>query len=77
MAIVMVFVTTTVLAGWIFVFGCFGWIMWDMAFGGWRKPAGDDPPKPSKSTLFMCPACGDGPWHQSWGRICPNCSGAD
>lgn len=25
----------------------------------------------------MCPACGDGPYHKSWGNICPNCSGAD
>jgi hypothetical protein len=25
---------------------------------------------------FRC-GCGSGPWHITWGLICPNCSGAD
>lgn len=27
--------------------------------------------------FFKCRGCGDGPWHITWGGICPNCSGAD
>ena len=26
--------------------------------------------------VIKCSACGS-PYHKSWGRICPNCSGAD
>jgi hypothetical protein len=44
-------------------------------------PEDDEPysfePKSEPSDLFICPVCGTGPWHKAWGRICPNCSGAD
>lgn len=26
--------------------------------------------------FFKC-SCGSGPWHITWGGICPDCSGAD
>lgn len=29
------------------------------------------------SELYFCRECGSGPWHQSWGKPCPNCTGAD
>jgi len=27
--------------------------------------------------LYFCRECGSGPWHKSWGKPCPNCTGAD
>jgi hypothetical protein len=34
------------------------------------------PPKPARSPMKVCKGCGD-TYHEDWGWICPNCSGAD
>lgn len=55
---------------------------------GWRKPharAGEGASIEEvrqdaalcPEEYFICKACDGGPWHVSWGGICPNCSGAD
>ena len=35
-----------------------------------------DRPAPEHNPMRICKGCGD-VYHESWGRICPNCSGAD
>lgn len=34
------------------------------------------PPKPTPYELLNCFICGDA-YHEGWGDMCPNCSGAD
>ena len=35
-----------------------------------------DPAKPAHNPIRKCKGCGDD-YHEDWGRLCPNCSGAD
>ena len=48
----------------------------------WSRLERDEPydtakPHPTLGETFICRGCGTGPWHKSWGRFCPNCTGAD
>lgn len=43
-------------------------------YAGQKEPHQEEK---SAKGLFICPECKTGPWHKSWGDLCPNCSGAD
>ena len=46
---------------------------------GLLKPQTDEKPDAAErfpQEYFKCRACNTGPWHITWGAICPNCSGA-
>lgn len=43
----------------------------------WARASAKPPaPKPPRSPMRACKGCGD-TYHESWGWVCPNCSGAD
>ncbi len=45
--------------------------------GDYKPKAEDGDAERYPEEYFKCQACETGPWHITWGWVCPNCSGAD